>query len=282
MDVVAVAECLLLPWILFCLLYGVFSFRLHYDQSALCWILVAAALAVVILCGVLAARAALAKVRHNDTHPPSWYIFLFLSMLAAWVLALWLGNLNYWTNLHAYYDYANMNQYVEVNPAKTRGQQLMDAGRVSFADGASLDLRKSMVFQNEETYCVAPISMKGVPLASYDFWAVGVGCCSSGTADFHCGAYADPAASGGLRLLRDDQRAFFRLAVGKAEAVHAIKANHPLFFFWTSDPQAEMESFRDEGRKFYLIGMILHFLWQLLCTSLATVGFSRMDKFGWV
>mmetsp|Transcript_52383 Transcript_52383/g.146275 ORF Transcript_52383/g.146275 Transcript_52383/m.146275 type:complete len:205 (-) Transcript_52383:65-679(-) len=203
-------------------------------------------------------------------------------------MGLILGDLNYSTNLHWYYSTTTLNQYRDVNPSRgpgqqfTPGQQFMDAGLVYFSENATLDLSRSMGFRDQDTYCVAPITVKDagvvLPLEVYDFWAVGLDCCSPNAADFHCGEHPSPQVHSGLRLLDDGQRAFFRLAVQQAQAVHSITARHPLFFYWTSDAQAELNSFLEEGYKYYLVGMLLHFGWQSLAVVLAVSGFAKQAR----
>ena len=125
-----------------------------------------------------------------------------------------------------------------------------------------------MAFKNVDTYCVAPVSvLQGpqfncrcaerrlsapggvvLPLETYDFWAIGMDCCSVNAADFHCGmglgwascllplshgrsARAARALAGevgnskahsGLRLLDDRQRSFYRLAVEQAAGTRLL------------------------------------------------------------
>jgi len=279
LNLVAICQCLFVPWLLFCVVYAVMSFSLHYTQPGLCYLIVACCGLAVLASGFLAGQA----VKRRATQPgsqqdPTWLIFLFFTMLVAWSGAFVLGDLNFWYNMQPYYDIQNLNTYPSVSPASTRGQQLMDAGRVFFTAGTKLDLTKSMGFRNLDLYCVAPISTGDAPLASYDFWAVGLNCCSGTSADFHCGEFNNPRASAGLRLMRDDQRAFFRLAVQQAEAAYSIKAIHPLFFYWMQDPVAEMNSYQDDGFKYYLLGMFTMFSFQLFCVVVATIAFSKMGN----
>ncbi|CAE7041145.1 unnamed protein product [Symbiodinium sp. CCMP2592] len=210
---------------------------------------------------------------------PSWYSFLAVTTLLAWLLGVVFGNLNYAATTDPFSQYVNMDVLPEVSPAQWDGEAAMSVGRVYFGKESTLDVRRSMAFKNVDTYCVAPVSvLQGgvvLPLETYDFWAIGMDCCSVNAADFHCGEVGNSKAHSGLRLLDDRQRSFYRLAVEQAEAAYFIKARHPVFFYWVEDATAEMDSFRNDGYKYFLIGMLSHFLYQLLCVLLAIAAFSK-------
>jgi len=281
---VAVCQCLFLPWLTFCLVYATVSFSLHYSTPWLCWLIVGLFGLLALALGGCAYVNGRAKMKQDVGHEPTWLIFLFITMTIAVSVGAVLGNLNFTSFMQRYYDYANLNDYQSVNVAKMKGAQVMDAARLNFDKGAALDLRKAMGFKNLNTYCVVPITMTTsdntrAELANYDFWAVGLDCCSGGVADFHCGDYNNPNARGGLRLLQEDERSFYRLAVQQAEAIYHIKATHPLFFYWTEDPVQEMESWREEGYKFFFLGMVVHFCWQLFAVVLGIAGFSKMGQY---
>jgi len=227
-----------------------------------------------------------------------WQAFGCAMFVVAFFLALVVGDTNYWMNLQPYYDVLNLQAYENVDPSKYWGQQLMDAGRIGFAEGTGIDLSRSMGFRNDDWYCVAPIATQQQLLqnkagaevpdqhqpqevvttsSTFDFWAVGTNCCSgSSTTEFRCGEYNSPTARSGLRLMHDDQRPFFRLAVRQAEAAFGIKSVHPLFFYWMEDPLLEMNAYRDEGYRWFIIAVFIFFLLNLLCTFSAVVVFSKM------
>lgn len=281
MNLVAVCQCLFVPWITFCLVYAATGFYLHYSRPFICWLIVGFFAVMALALGGGAYASIKSKLRQDSSHEPTWFTFLFVTMGIAVSLGAVLGNMTFWNFTQKYYDYSALNDYSGVNVAETRGTQLMDGARVNFIPGTTLDLTKSMGFKNLNTYCVAPMTVTNkdntrTELANYDFWAVGLDCCSGDMTDFHCGEYNNPKAKGGLRLLADDERSFYRLAVQQAEALYHVKATHPLFFYWTEDPVKEMESWIEEGYKYFFLAMIIHFGWQLLAVTLGIVGFSKM------
>ncbi|CAK9086546.1 unnamed protein product [Durusdinium trenchii] len=230
LNALAIAVNLLLPWCVFCFVCCTLSFSWHYQAPMLAW-------STVLLGLMLAAFTAKLAACSEETDP-KWYAFFSFAIAAAVLAAAACGEFNYRTYNVAAYDLKNMNAYPDVNPA-TKGQQLMDAGRLYFVDGSALDLKKAMSFKNDDTYCVAPIILGKDQMASYDFWAVGVNCCPGQSPDFRCGEYNNAHARAGLRLMSDVERPFYRLAVQQAEAAYNIRTEHPMFFHWVQDPVAD-------------------------------------------
>merc|ERR1719450_1718858 len=159
-----------------------------------------------------------------------------------------------------------------------RGQQLMDAGIVDFAEGTRIDVSKSMGFKSNVVYCVAPITLGNQSLPTYDFWAVGTGCCSGSQRDFHCHGYNDPRSHGALRLMADGNRAFYRMAVQQAEAAYKIKAIHPLFFDWVADGRSTVESWQSRGVSNCIISIVAYFVFQCFLVALASLLFAKMGQ----
>lgn len=271
MNLVAITLNILVPWLIFCGIFGAKSFSLSHTYPSLGWLIVALGFGVAGVAGVLAFRS------QRTEEDPKWYAFASLAIFIAVVLATILGTINYMYNMGPFYDIENLNVYPSVEVDADKGQQMMDAGRVYFEEGTTLDLAKSMAFQNQDTYCVAPIiAPKADAMSYYDFWAVGTNCCPGKTPKFQCGEYRNKDARAGMRQMREDQRPFFRLAVQQAEAAFNIHAEHPLFFTWVQDPVAGMNVSKQAGYKYYLMGIFGHFTFNLFAVACAVVGFSRM------
>lgn len=277
LNTLALSSALFLPWLLFCGVLAIMSFSPHYNNPQSVYAAVAIGLVVVFSWG----GGAVVSLKNRDYGAePTWYAFMFFTGLLAWAFAMCLGNSNFFNNLQPFYDVSNLNIYRGVDPAAKHGQQMMDAGRIVFQDGAKLDLRRAWSFKNQDTYCVAPISKvdeNGTmsTLSNYDFWAVGLNCCSGNGQDFHCGEFDNPQAHAGLRLTRDDVRPFFRLAVQQAQSAHNLKAIHPLFLYWMTDPVNQAHDYEKEGYKCYLLGICAHFSLQLVLVIAAGLTFAK-------
>eukprot|EP00931_Biecheleriopsis_adriatica_P083944 TRINITY_DN5762_c0_g1_i1.p1 TRINITY_DN5762_c0_g1~~TRINITY_DN5762_c0_g1_i1.p1 ORF type:complete len:312 (+),score=56.90 TRINITY_DN5762_c0_g1_i1:99-1034(+) len=269
-NLASLAVCLFLPWLIFTVVYSVSSLSIHYTNPASVLLVEVLAGAVLLLLG----QSAFQNLR-QDYGQPSWYVFLFLTSALALTAAAFFGDSNYKTNMVPLMDIQNMNSYDVVDPSQSKGNQLMDAGRVHFTPEAKLDIAHSLGFKNLDTYCVAPITSTDKP-GNYDFWAVGLNCCSGHMPDFHCGEYNNPSAHSGLRLMRDDLRSYFRLAVQQAEAAYNIQANHPVFFYWMQDPQTEVSAYENAAYTNWMVGVFVALGVQLVLVVVATIIFAKL------
>eukprot|EP00419_Tripos_fusus_P035338 CAMPEP_0172783390 /NCGR_PEP_ID=MMETSP1074-20121228/204413_1 /TAXON_ID=2916 /ORGANISM="Ceratium fusus, Strain PA161109" /LENGTH=320 /DNA_ID=CAMNT_0013620379 /DNA_START=76 /DNA_END=1038 /DNA_ORIENTATION=+ len=276
-TIMAMGLALFVPCIIFTAVFAVMSFEVHWKTPRVAFAICGFVFFVVLATGYLAVDSMHSGVQ--DGVGTNWYTFTFLSGFLAWSLGMTAGGANFARNMQPFYDVYNLNSYPAVDPTQVRGQQLMDAGRMVFKPGSQLDLRYSMAFRNVDVYCVAPVTTSNnATLANYDFWAVGLNCCHGEGRDFHCGDFSNPHAHAGLRLMKDNLRPFFRLAVQQAEAAYNIKAMHPVFLYWLQDPVLEMKTYQEEGYKYCTLGIFYHFSLQLLLVVVAAMGFSKLDN----
>lgn len=175
---------------------------------------------------------------------PVWQLFF---VVAATVAGALIGNYMWADNLMPYYKYSTLQMYKGLDPAVVPGERVQDAGLVDFSNFAEIDRSKGGCYMHSgNTYCVAPIAgagevrygLKGAPQSgSYDYFAVGINCCTCPNKDFQCGAWNNPTASGGMRSLDYKSRPFYSLALDDWKASYGKSANHPMFFDWTASPE---------------------------------------------
>merc|ERR1719291_811355 len=129
---------------------------------------------------------------------------------------------------------------MDVDPRDGPAAQYLDVGRIVFKDGSRIAEELSLGYKDGDTYCAAPIvaNSSSKPLASYDFWAVGINCCSPvPPISFWCGQAepGDTRARGGLRWMGGAaQRHNFGLAIEQAEAEYGYAAGkNPMLLTWT-------------------------------------------------
>lgn len=280
MNAIPIFLAFIIPWTLFVIVLSLFSFRVHYDYP---WVLDGILVCIGLVLLVVLYFAVMKRLKAFDgEREPSWLTFMFLTMALAVALGVVIGETNYQENTKPYFDQLNLEAYVGIYPNRMRGMQLMDAGAITFANGSYVDVTKSMGFKNQQVYCVAPIVFsKDNPnqnVTTYDFWAVGTECCSGSQADFHCPNFNAPHAQGGVRLMRDIDRPFYRLAVQQAEATYNIKAVHPLFFTWVIDAPKAVLEWWEEGRRIALIGVCAYFIFQIFLVTCASIAFSKITR----
>lgn len=266
MNIYGILFAYLIPLLLFC---AVFATRCFSGTAALLHYVILFCELMVVLAIFWLAYNAWQQKRHGDlSYDPKWYIFLALTALLAYILAVTLGSLNYNANLSYYYSLAPLKDYSSVDPNTMSGQMLQDAGAVYFTDQTKLDINKSMGLAASKTYCVAPITSQSF-LTSYDFWAVGVGCCSPLGGDFTCGDYNLANAHAGLRVVKEGAASWFRVAVQKAESTYGIRSVQPLFFTWVVDPVEEHSSYYRDGLIVFLACIAFYAIFQAFLVALA-------------
>jgi hypothetical protein len=223
----------------------------------------------------------------------------WVALIAAFVQ----GDQNYHWYVISYYDFQDLASYVDIDPRTDMGQSYMDAGQVYFRDGTWIAKDDLITFRHTRLYCAAPIvgqpiwnqaggatGAMGQPAGgavslpqsgTVDFWAVGVDCCDEARKTFTCGHAADPRARAGIRMLRDDIRPFFALAVQQWVArlcpldentergqrqlapLTCLGSKHPLFFHWVVDPLAEVDGYNHRADSLFTMHLLMYFMGDL-------------------
>lgn len=265
-NVLAALMALLLPWGLFVFVFGTVSFYIHY----------AAPLTTSLVMGcilILSLNAAWTGIQAWRRGLEGYFYRLYVGVAVSYAVFFgWVfGDINFWQFMQPSYSIDHLATYTNVDPSSQRlwsgedmavdGKRYQDAGKVYFAHNAVLDRRKAASFKDGDLYCVAPIVNPGCTKnCGYDFWAVGINCCSEFAADFRCGAYNSTRARSGLRQVVETWRPWFRLAVLQAEGTHGLTSRHPLFFHWVEEPVKELNAWKLMGYRRLIIGMVITFL----------------------
>lgn len=300
----SVLTSLILPWVYFMIILGLASCEWHATTPWTVWCLEMCFLTLNLVLLYWAFHKVRLMSKGDDNREPTWVLFMALSFLFAWIAGMVCGNVQFGHSLQMSFQWNIMNSYEGVDVATTSGESMMDAAQVRFAPMTEVALDKASGFRNRDTYCVAPLqrrlytgemaTMEGSHKQNFDFWVVGLNCCTAHKKNsFNCGMRAVNTTTvdengnvqevknvqGGLRMLRDQDRAYYRLAISQAEAEFGIKVNHPLMFYWvTEDVKGHLNSVREGGMKWYAICVIVHFMFQVLCVRFALWHFANQSR----
>eukprot|EP00929_Paragymnodinium_shiwhaense_P031949 TRINITY_DN17794_c0_g1_i1.p1 TRINITY_DN17794_c0_g1~~TRINITY_DN17794_c0_g1_i1.p1 ORF type:complete len:437 (+),score=49.10 TRINITY_DN17794_c0_g1_i1:87-1397(+) len=269
-----------------CLVYGLLVFSYLVGTGALSWILYLGAILIcvfrVLVVLVLLASAAyghfLIPVYRKSLIFWSWLPSVYLLLCTgSFITGSFLGSYVYEYNIRPYNELTRLKIVRGLNPQTTPGSQVMDAGLVEFADSVDIDRARGGCFVGRgHHYCVAPIVNGGRLIPSgvggatsygtFDYFAVGVDCCTCPNIDFRCGEWDNPLAQGGIRSMDKDARAGFNLAVDDWKANYGKDAGHPVFFNWVQDPVAVYKSYWDWS---VYVTTLTTFLWLLFAFTVA-------------
>lgn len=247
---------LMLPWLVFTL--TMLPFALGYRKLAgLAWVVFAAFLAFSI--GLM-----WWSTQPRGTPRLYWRVLGLVCGFMT-VLGMLLGLLDYHEYIDSYRTYQNSRGYGNVLPGLEAGA-FLDAGMISFSKDTMVDVGRFVSYQDERSYCVAPIVKKpdGVTkedtqaLPKVGFWAVGEGCCDEAHHRFSCGPVHDHKVHGGFVLMDPASSKAtstypeYQRAIQKAAAQYDLFVpDHVLLIKWTADPTGYVESFWNEGVGFY-------------------------------
>lgn len=277
MNVLPMFLNIFVPWGIFMMLLGTRSFWVMYLHPGMGYMLLAVCIFVWLIAVLVAWN------RRKQDPEPTWYTYFTLTFGLAIFFAWAIGGDIYKNFTLPYLLLKDMKVIGHLDVSKELGQNVMDAGIVYFADGNKIDATRSWHFKQDTVYCVAPIIKGAAGTAmpetqSFDFWAVGKDCCSVSSSDFRCGAYNNPLARSGMRMLGEEDRQFYRLAVEQAETLYGVMAAHPIFFEWSQDPLEVVNSWNTKAFTTYIICTLTAFVVALLGVSCASCKFAWLGR----
>jgi succinate dehydrogenase hydrophobic anchor subunit len=272
MNIVPMFVGTFLPWGIFVFCCGLASFWLNYVHPRVVDVLIGV---VFVFWLLLVSRAYWARTRDPD---PTWFSYMALAVGIAAIAGTLCGEMNFTVFSQPYYQVKDLKVVDGVDASVTPARNMLDAGIVTFVKGNHFDVLRSWHFKNGVTYCVAPMVSPGAMPTEYNFWVVGKDCCSLAASDFRCGAWGNDKAHSGIRVVRDDDLASYKLAVMQAQSLYDIEAPSPIFLTLASDPSLEVSSWNQQVFKNYMtqVGTALVCCFFFVC--MATVRFAWIGR----
>lgn len=276
MNVVPMFLNIFLPWLAFVSVLAICSFRLMYSRRTLAYI------ALAFFVGIWLISFAVARDKRKNDPEPAWFTYFCLALGTGIFFGYIFGTEIFYDWSLNYYTLKDLKVIGHLDASKERGQNVMDAGVVYFAEGNRIDAMRSWHFKQDTVYCVAPIIAGQHPAVpetqSFDFWAVGKDCCSVSASDFRCGSFNNPLSRSALRAVDPGDTPYYRLAVEQAETLYGIMATHPVFFEWTQDPLERMNLWNERSFTHFVMYVTMAFVGSLLGVSCASCKFAWLGR----
>jgi len=184
-------------------------------------------------------------------------VFCFLGVCLSSVAM----SVSYDMALAEYWRMHDSHAYANIIPSEA-ATDYADAGKVSFADGTSLDNANAMGFKDVHVYCVAPI-VDDLRAGVVQFWAVGVDCCPP-RGGFDCDDAWNPRARSGVVV--NDTTGRYAESVQQAVALYDLgTADNYLLVRWVADPVQVEDNLWNVGRGILVTGFAIQLALLALC-----------------
>lgn len=278
MNIVPILLNAVVPWLIFVGFFALVASEATYYRAGLVY---AAVLVGLLLWGATLFMAVRARKVEPD---PTWYGYFAMVVGIAVCAGVVCGYNLYEGYTLPVIELESLRTVKGLDVGSTPGKNVMDAGTFYFAPGTYQSGWQSWHFKRApggDFFCVAPLVASGVnapETQSYDFWAVGKDCCAEGAADFRCGSPVDEDKPAALRITKEADLVYYRLAVQQAEAVHHLKSESPIFIEWHKDPEEKMDDWRTECSDHVIFGAVLAFVYFLFLLMLFSVRYAFLGR----
>lgn len=279
------------PFLLFWACYHMTVGWWHHYWSILTWAVIIASWGFVVVTTI----AYRSSARSGKVMDALWGLFLTLSLALSIVAGTMIGNRQYETYWHRFYDFQALESYVNINTMADVGGAFEDGGQFYFKEGSHVDTTRVVAFKNYDIYCVAPIIRKELeggegaeqgkaadgpaplelpPSGTIDWFAVGVNCCKPDGEEWTC---SGGNARNGLRVLEADRRPFYNMASTAWSLKYELPSKNPIFVEFIVDPLGKVGGLSVAGGLMYTQTVQTFFAFDV-CIVLLVVIFLETQK----
>lgn len=273
MNVVPIILNVLLPWALYVIILALTSMEVRYYYPNI----VSMTLFLTGVIWFIVVGLAVWNRKHNPD--PTWFTYAALATFLAIVVGIVVGNQNYNDLARPYYQLRDLKTISNVDAGAETGQNVMDAGVIDFAGNHFVDKARSWHFVHRHAYCVAPVTRTSGAMDFYDFWMVGEDCCSVASPDWRCGDEDDVAGTSGtsgIRVFDEKALNYYHLAVQQAETLHGVHSRHPIFMYFSKNPQQTIDQWHKDVIKRFGLHTAKGFV------AFLALAMCALAKFAWI
>lgn len=234
----------LLPWLMFTLTVGLFTFAFQ-DFEPIVWGLAASSALLALLLMAIGFNARPVQMTIG--------CFLLLSLGAAVLIGRCIES----RFMHDYWRIERGASYHNVRP-QAPSLSYLDATVLEFNEMTYVDVSRSIGFmQGGNFLCVAPIYSANMT-SSPEFWAVGINCCEP-RGDFACIDSDEMRSKRGLVVERSST---FTKAIRMAQSVHGLGdlRGQGIAMHWIANPNSAKQSLWSSAVTLVTITAAIHLL----------------------